>query len=80
MLRITNSKADWQRVVQRQQELNQVLRDVCAGWSGCRFDGNRTYDFQFTRSMVSRLDYFHPNLLGQATLAAETWQVSWWGS
>jgi hypothetical protein len=30
--------------------------------------------------MVSRLDYFHPSLLGQATLAAETWRVSWWGS
>jgi hypothetical protein len=29
--------------------------------------------------MVSRLDYFHPSLLGQATLAAETWRVSWWG-
>ena len=80
MLRITNSEADRQRVVQRELELNEVLREVCAGWDRCRFDGGRTYGFQFTRAMVSRLDYFHPSLLGQATLAAETWRVSWWGS
>jgi hypothetical protein len=67
-------------VVQRELELNEVLREVCAGWGRCRFDGGRTYGFQFTRAMVSRLDYFHPSLLGQATLAAETWRVSWWGS
>jgi len=80
MLRITNSEADRQRVVQREQELNEVLREVCAGWANCRFDGGQTYGFQFTRAMVSRLDYFHPSLLGQGTLAAETWRVSWWGA
>jgi hypothetical protein len=80
MLRITNSEADRQRVVQREQELNDVLREVCTGWARCRFDDGRTYGFQFTRAMVSRLDYFHPSLRGQATLAAETWRVSWWGS
>jgi lysophospholipase L1-like esterase len=80
MLRITNSEADRQRVVQRELEFNQALREVCAGWASCRFDGGRTYGFQFTRAMVSRLDYFHPSLLGHATLAAETWQASWWGA
>jgi lysophospholipase L1-like esterase len=80
MLRITNSEADRQRVVQRELAFNEALREVCAGWDRCRFDGGRTYGFQFTRAMVSRLDYFHPSLLGQATLAAETWQASWWGS
>jgi hypothetical protein len=29
--------------------------------------------------MVSKLDYFHPSLSGQATLAALTWRASWWG-
>jgi hypothetical protein len=53
---------------------------VCAGWAGCRFDGGHTYRFRFTRAMFSRLDYFHPSLLGQATLAAETWRMSWWGA
>jgi lysophospholipase L1-like esterase len=80
MLQITNSEADRQLVVQRELELNHALEEVCAGWDRCRFDGGQTYGFRFTRAMVSRLDYFHPSLLGQATLAAETWQASWWGA
>jgi GDSL-like Lipase/Acylhydrolase family len=80
MLRFLNSAADRQRVVDRQAEFQAVLREVCAGWSNCRFDGGLIYEFRFTRAMVSRLDYFHPNLAGQATLAAETWRRSWWGA
>jgi hypothetical protein len=80
MLRFLNSAADRQRVVDRQAEFQAVLREVCDGWSNCRFDGGLIYEFRFTRDMVSRLDYFHPNLAGQATLAAETWRRSWWGA
>ena len=40
----------------------------------------RIYNFAFTRTMVSKLDYFHPSLSGQATLSAVTWDASWWGS
>ena len=32
------------------------------------FDDNAVFDFQFERNHVSRLDYFHPSLAGQATL------------
>jgi hypothetical protein len=64
----------------RELKLNEALREVCAGWAGCRFDGGHTYRFRFTRAMFSRLDSFHPSLLGQATLAAETWRMSWWGA
>ena len=60
-------------------QLNSVLRDVCATWSNCRFDNYLTYNYDFTRSMVSKLDYFHPSLSGQGTLAALTWNASWWG-
>jgi lysophospholipase L1-like esterase len=80
MLNFFNSPADRQAVVERERELNDVLRDVCATWSNCRFDGYHTYNFAFTRDMVSRLDYFHPSLAGQATLAALTWERSWWGT
>jgi lysophospholipase L1-like esterase len=80
MLNFFNSPADRQRVIDRQLEFQAVLRDVCGGWSNCRFDGGLIYEYQFTREMVSRLDYFHPSLAGQATLAAETWRRSWWGS
>jgi lysophospholipase L1-like esterase len=80
MLNFFNSPADRQAVIDREGELNDVLRDVCATWSNCRFDNYRTYNYDFTRAMVSRLDYFHPSLAGQATLAALTWELSWWGS
>jgi lysophospholipase L1-like esterase len=80
MLSFFNSAADRQRVIDRQLEFQTVLAEVCAGWSNCRFDGGLVYGFQFTSEMVSRLDWFHPSLAGQATLAAETWRRSWWGS
>ena len=80
MLDFFNSPADRQAVIDREAELNQVLEDVCATWSNCRFDNYLTFNYDFTRSMVSKLDYFHPSLSGQATLAALTWQASWWGS
>jgi lysophospholipase L1-like esterase len=80
MLNFFNSPADRQAVIDRERELNNVLRDVCATWSNCRFDNNLTYNYNFTRPMVSKLDSFHPSLKGQATLAALTWSASWWGS
>jgi lysophospholipase L1-like esterase len=79
MLNFFNSPADRQAVIDRERELNRVLEDVCATWSNCRFDGYLTYDYDFTPAMVSRLDWFHPSLAGQATLAALTWNASWWG-
>jgi lysophospholipase L1-like esterase len=80
MLDFFNSPADRQAVIDREREFNAVLESVCATWSNCRFDDHLTYNYAFTRDLVSRLDYFHPSLRGQATLAALTWQASWWGS
>jgi lysophospholipase L1-like esterase len=80
MLNFFNSPADRQAVIDREHELNRALDQVCATWSNCRFDNYLTYNFDFTPSMVSRLDRFHPSLTGQATLAALTWEASWWGS
>ncbi|HSK36119.1 MAG TPA: SGNH/GDSL hydrolase family protein [Actinomycetota bacterium] len=80
MLNFFNSPADRQAVIDREAELNQVLEDVCATWSNCRFDNYLTFNYDYTRSMVSKLDYFHPSLSGQATLASLTWEASWWGS
>jgi lysophospholipase L1-like esterase len=80
MLNFFNSPADRQAVIDREVELNQVLESVCATWSNCRFDNYLTFNYAFTRSMVSKLDYFHPSLSGQATLSTLTWNASWWGS
>jgi lysophospholipase L1-like esterase len=78
MLDFFNSRADRQAVIDRERELNDALRDVCATWSRCRFDNFLTYNYDFTRDQVSRLDFFHPSLRGQAALAALTWEASWW--
>ena len=78
MLNFFNAPADRQAVVDRERELNDALRDLCATWSNCRFDDYLVYGYDFGRDQVSRLDYFHPSLAGQATLAALTWEASWW--
>jgi lysophospholipase L1-like esterase len=80
MLSLANTEADRQLVVGRENEFNQVLAQVCAQYAFCRFDGNATYNYQFSAGDVSKLDYFHPSLAGQAKLASLTWQYSWWGS
>jgi lysophospholipase L1-like esterase len=73
-------RTDDQRLVVRTHniELNTVLRDECAASARCLFDNDAVFGFQFTRAHVSRLDYFHPSLAGQAALAEITWAASWW--
>jgi lysophospholipase L1-like esterase len=66
------------RVQQRNIAFNAVLADVCAQYARCRFDGKAVFNTAFTRSDVSKRDYFHPSLAGEAKLAAVTWQVGFW--
>jgi lysophospholipase L1-like esterase len=68
-----------QLVRQRNIAFNTVLAQECAAYTRCQFDGDAVFEFQFARSHVSKLDYFHPSLAGQAALAGVTWQHSWWG-
>ncbi|MGW4228979.1 SGNH/GDSL hydrolase family protein [Streptomyces sp. NPDC004980] len=48
---------------------NGVLRDVCARDRRCRYDGGAVFDYRFTGEQLSRWDWFHPGLDGQARLA-----------
>jgi hypothetical protein len=80
MLSPSNTEEDRQAVLEREQAFNGVLADVCGRYAFCRFDGYAVFDYAFARSHVSRLDYFHPSLAGQATLASITWARSWWGA
>jgi hypothetical protein len=80
MLGATRTEADRQLVVSREQAFNQILADVCAQYSRCRWDGGAVYRYEFTASQVSALDFFHPSLSGQAALARVTWNSSWWPS
>ena len=79
MLAVNRTEAERQDVRQRNIDFNTVLQEECARYSRCRFDGNAVFNVQFSRSQVSKLDYFHPSLTGQATLASVTWSRSWWG-
>lgn len=64
------------RVRQRVVDFNAQLAAACtAAAVACRFDGNRVFTTQFTRSDVSTADYFHPSRYGQAKLAAATYQA-----
>ncbi|MGI5370248.1 hypothetical protein C9J60_07720 [Streptomyces sp. A244] len=56
-------------VQQRVEDYNEVLKDVCAEDKRCRYDGGAVYDYRFGTAQLSRWDYFHPSVNGQARLA-----------
>jgi lysophospholipase L1-like esterase len=78
LLAPTRTEVQRQLVRQRNIAFNTVLAQECSAYPRCRFDGNAAFNFQFARSHVSKLDYFHPSLSGQAELARVTWAHSWW--
>jgi hypothetical protein len=80
MLSPYNTRADRLAVLQREKRFNQVLRDVCAQYANCLFDQLALFRHRFSTRDVSKLDYFHPSLRGQAALADVTWLASWWSS
>jgi lysophospholipase L1-like esterase len=80
LLSTSNTDADRQAVRDRETAFNAVLAQECAKVANCRFDGNAAYGYTFTASQVSKLDYFHPSLSGQAALASVTWGRSWWAT
>src|SRR5215207_8161358 len=78
MLAATNTDTQRQQVRDREVAFNQILAEVCAQHARCRWDGGAVYNYQFSASQVSTLDFFHPSLSGQASLARVTWTASWW--
>ena len=80
MLGATRTEAERQLVVDREREFNRTLAEVCGTYARCRWDGGAVYNYRFSASQVSTLDFFHPGLSGQAALARVTWSVSWWPS
>lgn len=48
---------------------NEVLREVCAKDTRCRYDGGAVFDYRFTGKQLSQWDWFHPGRNGQARLA-----------
>lgn len=78
LLSPARTEAGRQLVRQRNIEFNAVLQQVCAAYARCLFDDNAVFNYDFTRDDVSKLDYFHPSLTGQARLARVSWTSSWW--
>ena len=56
-------------VQKRVEDYNKVLREVCAKDKRCRYDGGAVYGYRFGTTQLSRWDYFHPSVNGQARLA-----------
>lgn len=60
-------------VRRREMQFNAQLGSVCAQYVHCRFDDDAVFDYPFTAADANRLDYFHPSITGQATLASLLW-------
>ncbi|WAZ21462.1 SGNH/GDSL hydrolase family protein [Streptomyces cinnabarinus] len=56
-------------VQKRVEEYNKALKEVCAKDRRCRFDGGAVYAYRFGTDQLSRWDWFHPSVNGQARLA-----------
>jgi lysophospholipase L1-like esterase len=80
MLNVKNTEAQRRIVQARQEAFNAALRTVCGHYSRCRWDHSATFRYIFPATFVSTVDYFHPSIQGQRTLAAITWKQSYWGS
>lgn len=57
------------RVSDRVEAYNAVLRDVCSAERRCRWDGGAVHEYRFTADALSRWDWFHPSREGQSDLA-----------
>lgn len=78
----SDAPADVERraaALQRVRDFNAQLETACAARNTpafpdrCTYDGGEVFGTKFSAAMVSRIDYFHPSLLGQQALAAGAW-------
>ncbi|MFF0103671.1 SGNH/GDSL hydrolase family protein [Streptomyces hirsutus] len=56
-------------VQDRVEEYNKALEEVCAEDDRCRYDGGAVHEYRFGTAQLSRWDWFHPSIDGQARLA-----------
>lgn len=75
---LSESKSDIARrnaVESKVQEYNAALKEVCAEFVDCVFDGGAIYNITFEQKDLS-VDFFHPAISGQNKIANETWKVA----
>ena len=78
MLASSNTETQRQTVLAQEKADNAALASVCGGFANCRWDGGATFGYAFRTTDVSTVDYFHPSVTGQKTLAGITWAASYW--
>jgi len=66
------------RVRDRVIGYNRAMAAACQRHATCRWDGNAVFDYDFSLTMVSPRDHWHPSLLGQSTLADVSWNAGYW--
>ena len=74
----SNAPADVQRraaVRARVLDFNAVLAQVCAQYAPCTTDGGAAFRAPVTAVEFSTIDYWHPNIPGQAALAKRIWDT-----
>jgi lysophospholipase L1-like esterase len=73
---LSTAQADVSRraaVLQRETDFTTQLRQVCARYVHCRYDGGAVFSYAYVAADANTLDYFHPSITGQATLAGVAW-------
>jgi lysophospholipase L1-like esterase len=78
MLSASNTEAQRQAVLSQEEADNSALASVCAQFTNCKWDNLATFNYAFKTSDISTIDYFHPSISGQNTLAGITWSASYW--
>lgn len=64
------AKARRQATLTAEEGYDTTMQNICAATSNCQYDGGLFFKTEFAVSEVSTVDYFHPSITGQATLAA----------
>jgi hypothetical protein len=81
MLGSSLTETQRQAVLAQLQADNAALASLCTGKyaANCAWDGGATFNYKFTASQISTVDYFHPSIAGQATLASIAWTAGPYG-
>ncbi|NLU71645.1 SGNH/GDSL hydrolase family protein [Streptomyces sp. HNM0575] len=58
-----------QQVHERVLAYNSALEEECGRYLRCRYDGGAVFRYRFTKTELSRWDWFHPSRTGQRKLA-----------
>jgi hypothetical protein len=56
-----------------EQGYNATLKTLCAAAAKCQYDNGLVFATKFAESEVSTVDFYHPSVSGQTSLAAAAW-------